>query len=116
MALLTVNSINQNGLDISATAVAADPSLTDSVKAAGDLFFYVENNDAGAHTVTVAKPQATAQCGNLGTLTVNDIVISVPAGEARSFTIPQGYSDASGNFAWTYDAVTSITVGVFSLA
>lgn len=115
MALLTVNSINQNGLDISATAVAADVA-GDSVKAAGDLFFYVENNDVGAHTVTVAKPQATAKCGNLGTLTVNDIVISVPAGEARSFTIPQGYSDASGNFAWTYDAVTSVTVGVFSLA
>lgn len=115
MALLTVNSINQSGLDISATAVAADVA-GDSVKSASDLMIYVENNDVGAHTVTVAKPQATAQCGNLGTLTVNDIVISVPAGEARSFTIPQGYSDASGNFAWTYDAVTSVTVGVFSLA
>lgn len=115
MALLTVNNIDQAGLDISATAVAADVA-GDSVKAASNLLIYVENNDAGAHTVTVAKPQATAQCGNLGTLTVNDIVISVPAGEARSFTIPQGYSDASGNFAWTYDAVTSVTIGVFSLA
>lgn len=115
MALLTVNSINQNGLDISATAVAAD-AAGDSVKAASDLMIYVENNDAGAHTVTVPKPQATAQCGNLGTLTVDDIVRTVPAGEARAFTIPLGYSDASGNFAWTYDAVTSVTVGVFSLA
>jgi len=115
MAILSVNSINQDGVQLSALEVAADVA-GDRVRAAGGLFIRVSNGDVGAHTVTIAAPKASTICPPYGELDIDAIVISVPAGESRSFTIPSGFSDASGNFAWAYDAVTSVSVGVFSLA
>lgn len=115
MAQLTVTSITQDGVDQNASAVAADVA-GDSVTASSGLFVEMTNGDASPHTLTVAKPKTTTACPPFGTLDIDDIVITVPAGETRSFTIPPGFSDGSGNFAWTYDAVTSVKIGVFSLA
>lgn len=115
MALLSVTPITQAGLDQSAAAVSADVA-GDSVDKASGLFVQMFNGDSGSHTLTVAKPKTTTACPPFGTLPLSDIVITVPAGEDRSFTIPEGYIDGSGDFSWTYDDVTSVTIAVFSLA
>lgn len=115
MAELTVTPITQDGVDQAAVAVAADVA-GDSVRSSSGLFIHVINGDVGAHTATVAAPLASTICPPFGEVDVTDIVINIPAGEARSFTIPQGFSNASGDFAWTYDDVTSVTAAVFSLA
>lgn len=115
MAVLTVNAITQAGIYQSAAAVAADVA-GDSVKAASGLFFQVFNANAGARVVTIAKPKAATECQPFGTLNIEDIVITIPASEDRSFTIPLGFANASGDFAITYDAVDDTTVAVFSLA
>lgn len=115
MALLTVTAIDKDGVDQAGAAVAADV-LGDSVVASSGIFIEITNGDASPHTATVAAPVASAVCEPYGALTVSAIAIVVPAGETRSFTIPAGYSDASNQFAWTYDAVTSVSVAVFSLA
>ena len=110
MALLAVNAITQAGLELDTSAVAADVA-GDSVTASSGLFIKVINGDASPHTVTVVKPVATVLCSPYGTVSLSDIPIVVPAGESRSFTIPAGYASE-----WTYDAITSMTVGVFSIA
>lgn len=115
MALLTVTAITKAGLNQDGAGVAADVA-GDSVKSASGIFIEVTNGDASPHTATVAKPATSVSCPPYGSVTLADIVITVPAGETRSFTVPAGYADSSANFAWTYDAITSMTVGVFSLA
>ena len=115
MALLTVTAITKAGVNQDGAGVAADVA-GDSVVSASGIFIEVTNGDASPHTATVTAPAATTTTTNFGSLPLTDIVITVPAGETRSFTVPSGYSDASANFAWAYDAITSVTVAVFSLA
>lgn len=116
MAVLTVNAVSKAGvLDLSAVLVAADVA-GDSVGSSGGLLLVLTNGDGSPHTLTVAAPTPTTNCGNLGSLDVDDIVFVVAAGDTGFLTIPLGYVDATGNFAWTYDAVTSVTIGVFSLS
>lgn len=116
MALLTVTPITKAGIpDISAALVAADVA-GDSVNSSSGIFITVDNADAAGHTLTIVAPVATAGCGHYGALPVEDITFTVAPGTTGFLTIPAGYSDSGGNFSWTYDAVTSVTVGVFSLS
>ena len=111
MAKLTVNAINETGLNPADTLVAADV-LGDSVPATDSIFIYASNADVATRTITVAAPVATVSCAGYGNLVVPDLTFSVPTGEERAFRIPQGYAE-NGVFSWTYDAVTALTVGVF---
>lgn len=115
MALLTPLQISNAGIDQEASAVASDVA-GDSVVASSGIFIQVFNGDASPHTVTTLKPKASALCPPYGTVALEDIVISIPASESRSFTLPLGYKDVSNQFVWAYDDVTSMTVAVFSLA
>jgi len=115
MALLTVQEISKAGVADLSTALTAAASGGDSVVASSGIVIVVENADASPHTLTLTKPAASAECGSLGELVVADITLVVAAADIGMVTIPLGYA-ASGNFTWTYDAVTSVTVGVFSLA
>ena len=81
MATLTPQSISKAGIpDITSPLVAAD-SAGDSVSASSGIFILVANGDASSHTLTVARPSATANCGNLGELPVSDITLVVAAGD-----------------------------------
>lgn len=115
MATLTVQNVSKAGLADLSGALAAADAAGDQVAAAGGLLLVVENGDASSHTVTVARPSATANVGGYGDLAVADLTLTVAAGDIGFLTIPSKYADGS-NFAWTYDAVTSLGVGVFSLA
>jgi len=116
MAKLAVNSIQKAGIaDLDAVLAAADVA-GDSVDSSSGIFIVMKNADASPHTLTVAKPKASADCGNLGSLVVADITLVVAAADTGFVSIPQGYVDAGGDFSWTYDDVTSVTIGVFSIA
>lgn len=116
MAELTVSAISKSGIvDYTASLSAAD-AAGDSVRSAGGIFIVLENGDASSHTLTVTRPSATAICDDLGSLAVEDITFTVGAGDTGFLSIPLGYSAAGGNFSWSYDAVTSVNVGVFSIA
>lgn len=99
-----------NDATLTAADVAGDSYPSDSNK-----FFKVANADASTHTVTIVAPTATAICGNLGKVTLEDIVISIPTLESRIFTLPTGYA-VDGKFNFTYDAVTDVTIGGFALS
>ena len=116
MALLTVQSVSKAGIADAIGALAAADVAGDSIGSSAGILIVVDNADASPHTLTIAAPVASADCGNLGALDVDPITLVVAAGNTGFLTVPLGYGDASNNFAWTYDAVTSVTVGVFSLA
>ena len=115
MAILTVTPIDKTGVDLTATIVAA-AAAGDSVAASSGLMFYAKNTDGSPHTVTIVAPVSAADCSPYGSLPVSNIVVSLPAttGE-QAFTIPLGYA-VNGSFNLTYDAVTDVKVGVYSLS
>lgn len=115
MAILTVTPIQKSGIpDMTAALVAAD-AAGDGVDAASGIFVAVANGDASSHTLTVPAPTASTRCGGYGALTVDDIAFTVAAGATGFFAVPSSYADSEGNYAWTYDDVTGVTVGVFSI-
>ena len=115
MAELTVRSVTKAGINDLSTALASADAVGDSVKQAQELLIVMENADSGAHTLTVAAPIATTECGNFGELPVADLTLVVAAADIGILTIPAGYGDGV-DFSWTYDDVTSVKIGVFSLA
>lgn len=115
MAELLVQSVAKAGIADVLGALAAADVAGDSVPQSSGLLIVMDNADGSAHTLTVAAPSANSNCGNLGILDVEDITLVVAAGDIGFTNIPAGYTDANGDLSWTYDAVTSVTIGVFSL-
>jgi hypothetical protein len=116
MAELTVNAIQKVGTpDIDADLTAADVA-GDSYKQSSGTFIMMSNADASPHTLTVAAIASTTDTPNLGALDVENIVLTVGAGKVGLVSVPSGYTDADGNYSWTYDDVTAVTIGVFSIA
>ena len=116
MAKLTVQAVTKAGAADLSALLAAAAALGDSIDASSGVLIVMANGDASPHTLTVAAPAATAICGNLGALPVSDITLVVAAGDTGMVAIPLGYVDGSGDLAWTYDDVTSVTIGAFSIA
>lgn len=116
MAELTVLPIQKAGIaDLDAVLVAAG-AAGDQYKASSGTFIVMKNGDASPHTLTLVKPAATTDDDNLGSLDIEDITLIVAAADTGFVSIPPGYVDGSGNYSWTYDAETSVTIGVFSIA
>lgn len=115
MATLSVNSVSKAGIvDIDVPLVSADVA-GDDVVSSSKLLLVLKNDDASPHTLTLTRPSATIQCGNVGLADLSDIVLIVAGSDIGFVTIPDGYASA-GSFSWTYDAVTSLSIGIFSLA
>lgn len=112
MATLETQLIDEDGADVNALLVAADVA-GDTVVAASGQMIVIENLDAAPHTLTIAAPVASVET-KYGSCPVTDLAIVAAAGETISFTVPTGYQ-SNGNIAWTYDAVTTVSIGVFTL-
>lgn len=106
MATLSVQQIVRTGL--SPSLVAAD-SEGDEFANTGREFVHVKNGDASPHTVTIVTPVTVDD------LAVADRDVVVPAGEERMIgPLPTAtYNTAGGVVQMTYDAVASVTIGVF---
>lgn len=115
MAALTVLPITKAGLDLTASLVAADVA-GDTVVSSSGLLFYAKNADASPHTITITPAVSSTDCGNYGELDVDPLTWTLPANTGnQAFTVPLGYA-VSGSYNLAYDDVTSVTIGVFSLA
>lgn len=109
MALLTAQQIALAGLDpvFAAADVAGDSFANPNDR----IYFHIKNGDASSHTATFNSQRNCDQGFD------HDEAVAVPAGAERivgPFS-PGRFNDANGLAQVTYDAVTSVTVGVFQL-
>lgn len=109
MAALTTNTVPvDGGLGVEDTAVPATVS-GDTAECGPGIFLAVVNGDASPHTATIATP------GEVAGLAVADATLVVGAGETGIIPLPRLFAGATGRASITYDAVTSVEVGVFRL-
>lgn len=108
MATLTTQEIDRDGLDPSFAAAAAGG---DECETGRDVFLVVKNGDTSSHDVTLAAQKSVAG------LDVADRVVSVPDGEERWIRVTDVFADPDNGDRCqiSYDAVTSVTVGVFKV-
>lgn len=108
MAALTVNQIDLGGVEYALESAAAGG---DTFVNNGKSIFVIDNADASPHTVTFNTP------GKIKGVDIDNPAVTIPAGETH-FIGPFDtsiFNGATGTVAVTYDGVTSVTVGVFSL-
>jgi hypothetical protein len=107
-------------LNLTAVPIAGGASITDNLVAAaagGDSaavgegrFLVVKNGDASSHTVTISTP------GTVAGVAIAEVAVTVAASKLSVIPLSSRvFKDATGRAAITYDAVTSVTVGVFEL-
>lgn len=109
MAVLTVNTLNRAGFNLSDNDVAADAD-GDSFPNTGKELAYFDNGSGGAITVTLVFKSGLGIDGQSPT----NRTVSVPAGE-RVLVGPfpkDLYNDANSRMNFEYSAVTSLTVAV----
>lgn len=109
MATLSLSKVTEDGVEPTLASAAAGG---DEWAWADNAFVYIDNADASSHTITITS-HATDRPG----VDVTDLAVAVPAGESRFIgPIDGAYRNRSnGTVSMSYDAVTSVTVGVFRL-
>lgn len=109
MALLVAQPIVKSGTVLT---LAAASGGGDHLPVGESTFLVIKNGDASSHTVTLVT---TASEGGLA---VADEVVAVAAGVTKVIgpLVPELFQDPTdGTCHVTYDAVTTVTVGVFTL-
>lgn len=108
MATLTIQPVPHTGLTPTLAAASAGG---DSAPTGAGVFLVVKNGDASSHTVTLVTP------GTVDSLAVADRAVTVAAGATSYVPLTSVYRNpTSGLASWTYDAVTSVTVGVLRVS
>ncbi len=116
MADLNVQEISNEGLTPVFTAVNAEDKF--SIGSDQRIFLYIKNDDTAAKTVTIPKQRSSVVVDGYGRLDIEDIVISIPAGEERMIgAYPNlAYSSLpSSDVTVQYSDTTSVTAGAFFL-
>lgn len=110
MAVLTVYTIDNDGVDVESAYVAA--AASQEFPNDGRTFLHIKNASGSPITCTVTTPST-----HVG-LALEDPVITVGAttGEQMAGPFPKGlYNASDGNVDITWSATASVTVGVFKL-
>ncbi|THA78413.1 hypothetical protein E6R60_05890 [Streptomyces sp. A0642] len=110
MAALNATLVTTVGgrADIAAAATAAAAG-GDTAPVGPGVFLVVINGGAASRTVTIATP------GTVVGHAVADATLVVPAGKTGIIPLTNLFRGATDRAAITYDAVTSVTVAVFTL-
>jgi len=112
MALLTVITLAEDGLDDTDLVAAAGGGDTFSNDANVRTLLFVKNASGGAITVTATAQVTSKDVTGVGGMTKGNIVHSVPAGgESLIGPFTRAFNNASGQVVITYSGVTSLTVG-----
>ncbi|OFW99176.1 MAG: hypothetical protein A3E78_14200 [Alphaproteobacteria bacterium RIFCSPHIGHO2_12_FULL_63_12] len=113
MADLSVQFIVQAGITPAFAAAAAGG---DTFVNTPRTFVEAKNANAASRTITIAKQISSITLGELGTVSLADISVVVPAltGD-KMFFVPARSHSPSGRAAMSYDAATDLTLGVFEL-
>jgi len=113
---ITVRDVTGAGYSTAASAANAGGS---SFQASSDqrTFLRVTNANGSPITLTIVHQQASFNAPGVGTASVPDITVTVPAttGDLLVGPIYPAYIDASGLAHITFSAVTSVSVAAFRL-
>jgi hypothetical protein len=111
MATLATQTIPvDTGENDLAGALAAAAAGGDTAEVGEGIFLVVLNGDASPHTATVATPST------FHGLAIPDVAVVVAADDIGILPLsPEVFRGAANRATITYDAVTSVTVGVFKL-
>ncbi len=111
MAALTTHAVPLQGLQLDAQLVPATSGGDDCQTGSG-TFLVVKNGDASSHTITLVTPGVVD-----GDLTVTDRTVTVAAAKTELIPVTATYRNPStGRASITYDAVTSVSVGVIRVS
>lgn len=114
MAALTLQSIVAAGVEPAYAAVNSEDTV--KVNSAQRNFLHVKNGSGGSINVTITAVKTSARVQGVGVVTVDDLVVAVPAGEERIIgPFTEAYMDTDGDVTIGYSGTTSVTAGVFSL-
>lgn len=108
MALLTVQQIDLDGLTPSFVAAAAGG---DTFENAGRVYLHVKNGGAGAVAVTI---DSVSNCNQGFDHNAGGSVAAGAEGLFGPFPTAR-FNDINRQVSVTYDQVTSVTVGAFSI-
>lgn len=111
MAVLTVQSIVEAGLEATYSAAAA---LGDSYANTGKEFVHVKNGSGVSVTVTCDAAVPSVTVAGYGALTKAGVSVAIPAGENR-FIGPLGTVAFGATPLIEYSAATSVTVAAMSV-
>lgn len=109
MAALTATAVPVAGGATLEDALTAAAALGDTAPTGAGYVLVVVNGDASPHTATIATP------GTASGLAIADAALVVAAGETGIIPLSRRFAGASGRASITYDAVTSVQVGVLAL-
>lgn len=114
MAELTLQTIDADGVEPEYAAVNSEDTV--KVNSAQRNFLHVKNGSGGSINVTITAVKTSARVQGVGVVTVDDLVVAVPAGEERMIgPFTEAYMDTDGEVTIGYSSTTSVTAGVFSL-
>jgi hypothetical protein len=104
MATLATQVVPHGG---SAPTYAAAAGGGDKGAAGEGVMLHVKNGDSASHTVTLAIPKT------VDGQAVTSRAVAIAAGAAKFIPLLDLYTNPSdGLAAWTYDAVTTVTIAV----
>jgi hypothetical protein len=106
MAAITQTEITRAGINPEGVDQAA--AVADYFANSGKQMLYAKNGDASSKTITIATQQT------VDGLAVEDLTVTIPAGETRLIGPfpPSVYNDGDGRVQLSYSAVTSVMVAV----
>lgn len=112
MAELTVQKVTKSsaGLSLVAAESGGDTFVNDS-----QTFVQADKSTAGTTTITIAAVTDPLITPEAGSLTVPDIVITVPATGNILFSVPPSHTSL-GTVSMTYDSETDLTLAVAKVA
>lgn len=117
MADLAVQNITKAGLAASFVSAAAggDAFVNDNTER---TVLHVKNSNGATRDVTITAQRTSVSVPGAGTVTVPNIVVTIPAttGDVEIGPFPEAYNDVNGKVQVTYSAVAGLTVAAKKLA
>lgn len=111
MAVLTVSSVDRDGLDHLAALVAADAGGDEWVNTGKEFLLVVNDHATISRTVTLDIVRT------VDGQSVTDRTVVIPALESKLIgPFPTSDYNAAGNAKISYDDSADVTVGVFKIA
>lgn len=109
MATLPLQNVSKSSAALTYSAAA---SGGDDFSSFTGVFVHVKNEAGVSRVITISAVTDPLVTPEAGSLTVPDVVITVPADDDRIFAVPPSHISAGGSVSMTYDNEADLTLAV----